>query len=113
DPNVVTLQAARSPSTGDGILAAVGEFVRFGAGRGGGEPEVAGRLSSRVELRFLPRSVDRGERTDPPGVERRLVLARRVERPPKTVSVAQVGAVVDACANARDRFVVEALYATG
>ncbi len=113
DPNVVSLQAARSSATVDGILAAVVEFVRFGAGRGWCDPEVAGRLSSRVELRFLPRGMDRGERTDRPVVERRLVRRRRVERPPRTVSVAQVDAVVDACANVRDRFVVQALYATG
>jgi integrase/recombinase XerD len=113
DPNVVTLQAARSPATVDGILAAVVEFVRFGAGRGWCEPEVAGRLSSRVELRFLPRGLDRGERTDRPMVERRVVRRRRVERPPATLTPGQVGVVVDACANVRDRFVVEALYATG
>ncbi|MGV1010521.1 MAG: tyrosine-type recombinase/integrase [Dermatophilaceae bacterium] len=113
DPNVVTLQAARSAGTVDGILAAVVEFVRFGAGRGWCDPQVAGRLSSRVELRFLPPGVDRGERTDRPVVQRRSVRRRRVERPPWTVSAGQVAAVVDACANVRDRFVVQALYATG
>lgn len=113
DPNVVTLRAARSPATVDGILAAVVEFVRFGASRGWCPPAVAGGLSSRVELRFVPAGLDRGERTDRPVVQRRAVRRRRVERPPATLTVGQVGAVVDACANVRDRFVVEALYGTG
>lgn len=113
DPNVVTLQAARSPATVDGILAAAVEFVRFGASRGWCEPAVAGRLSCRAQVRFMPASWDRGERTDPPVVARRAVRRRRVERAPRTLTAEQVGAMVDACANARDRFIVEALYATG
>lgn len=113
DPNVVTLQAARSPATVDGVLAAVVEFVRFGASRGWCPPTVAERLSSRVELRFAPPGLDRGERTDQPVVQRRVVRRRRVEQPPATLTATQVGAVVDACRNARDRFLVEALYATG
>jgi integrase/recombinase XerD len=113
DPNVVMLRAARSPGTVDGILAAVVEFVRFGAVRGWCDPALAGRLSSRAELRFLPATLDRGERTDRPVVQRRAVRRRRVERAPQTLTAGQVGALVDACLNARDRFVVEALYATG
>jgi len=113
DRNVVTLQAARSPATVDGIVAAVVEFVRFGVSREWCEPTVAGRLSSRVELRFVPAGLDRGERTDLPVVQRRAVRRRRAERPPVTLSAGQVAVVVDACANVRDRFVVEALYATG
>lgn len=113
DPNIVVLQAARSPATVDGIVAAVVEFVRFGATHGWCEPGVAGQLSSRVELRFLPASLDRGERIDRPVVQRRAVRRRRVERPPRTLTGEQVGALVDACGNLRDRFVVEALYATG
>jgi site-specific recombinase XerD len=41
------------------------------------------------------------------------VRRRRVERPPVTLTRDEVGALVDACANVRDRFVVELLYATG
>src|SRR5664280_1693352 len=95
------------------IVAAVVEFVRFGASRDWCAPAVAGRLSSRTELRFIPRGMERGERTDTPVVQRRAVRRRRVERPPATLTAGQVGAVVDACANLRDRFVVAALYATG
>ena len=113
EANVVTLQAARSPGTVDGIVAVVVEFVRFGVCRGWCDPDVAGRLSSRVELRFVPAGMDLGERTDRPVVQRRAVRRRRVERAPATLSAAQVGALVDACANVRDRFVVEGLYATG
>jgi integrase len=113
DPNVVTLRAARSAATVDGILAAVVEFVRFGASRGWCAPAVAGRLSCRAELRFIPPGMDRGERTDRPAVERRMVRRRRVERPPATLTAGQVGAVVDACVNVRDRFVVEVLCAAG
>lgn len=113
DRNVVMLGAARSAATVDGILAAVVEFVRFGASRDWCAPAVAGRLSSRTELRFIPPGMERGERTDTPVVQRRAVRRRRVERPPATLTAGQVGAVVDACANLRDRFVVEALYATG
>jgi integrase/recombinase XerD len=113
EANVVTLQAARSPGTVDGIVVAVVEFVRFGVARGWCSPEIAGQLGSRVELRFIPAGMDRGERTDRPVVQRRAVRRRRVERAPATLSAGQVGALAGACTNVRDRFVVEALYATG
>jgi len=89
------------------------EFVRFAASRGWCEPAVAERLSFRAELRFLPPGWDRGERTGMPTVNRRVVRRRRAERPPATLTGEQVGALVDACSRCRDRFVVEALYATG
>ena len=113
DPKVVALGAARSAATVEGILAAVVEFVRFGASRGWCEPAVAERLSFRTEVAFAPRSWDRGERTGRPVVERRVVRRRRVQVPPETLSAHQVGALVDACSNSRDRLVVEMLYATG
>jgi site-specific recombinase XerD len=111
--NVAVLRGARSPGTVDGIVAVVVEFVRFGVCRGWCDSDTAGRLSSRVELRFVPSGMERGERTDRPVVQRRAVRRRRVERAPATLSAAQVGALVDACGNVRDRFIVEALYATG
>lgn len=113
DPKVVMLGTARSPATVDGILTAVVEFVRFAASRGWCDSACAERLSSRVELRFAPAGWDRGERTDRASVSRRVVRRRRVERPPAMLTAAEVGALVDACSNLRDRFVVEALYATG
>ena len=113
ETRVVALAPARSAATVEGILAAVVEFVRFGAGRGWCEPAVAERLSFRTELAFTPRSWDRGERTGRPVVNRRVVRRRRPERPPETLSRDQVGALVDACSNWRDRFIVESLYATG
>jgi integrase/recombinase XerD len=113
DPKVVAIAPARSAATVEGVLAAVVEFVRFGAGRGWCEPAVADRLSFRAELAFAPRSWDRGERTGRPVVNRRVVRRRRTERPPETLSRDQVGALVDACSNWRDRLIVEALYATG
>ena len=113
EANVVTLQAARSPGTVDGIVAAVVELVRFGVARGWCSPEIAGQLSSRVELRFIPAGMDGGERADRPVVLRRAVRRRRAERAPATLRAGQVGALVDACTNVRDSFVVEALYATG
>jgi integrase/recombinase XerD len=112
-PTVVVLGSARSPATVEGILAAVVEFVRFAVSRGWCEPAVAERLSFRAELRFLPQGWDRGERTGRPVVNRRVVRRRRVERPPATLTVGQVGVLVDACSNCRDRLIVEGLYATG
>jgi site-specific recombinase XerD len=112
-PTVVVLGTARSAATVEGILAAVVEFVRFGASRGWCAPAVAQRLSSRTELRFAPRRWDRGERADRPVVERRRVRRRRVELAPATLSREQVGVLVNASANIRDRFVIETLYATG
>ncbi len=112
-PAVSVLSTARSAATVEGILAAVVEFVRFAASRGWCDPAAADRLSSRVELRFVPSGWDRGERTGRPVVNRRVVRRRRHERPPATLTADQVGALVDACANVRDRFTVEALYATG
>ena len=113
DPNVVSLAPTRSATTIDGILTAVVEFVRFLASRGWTEVTVASALSARHELRFLPPGFDRGERTERPVVNRRLVRRRRVERPPMTLTREEVVGLVDACRNPRDRFVVEALYATG
>lgn len=113
DPRVVSLGPARSAVTVDGILTAVVEFVRFLASRGWTDVSVAGALSIRHELRFLPPGFDRGERTGRPVVNRRLVRRRRVERPPMTLTREQVVALSDACRNPRDRFVVEALYASG
>jgi integrase/recombinase XerD len=113
DPKVVALGPARSAATVEGILAAVVEFVRFCASRGWCEAAVAERLSFRTELAFTPRSWDRGERTGRPIVNRRVVRRRRVQRPPEILSRDQVGALVDASSNWRDRFIVEALYATG
>jgi site-specific recombinase XerD len=113
DAKVAVLGSARSVATVEGILAAVVEFVRFAASRGWCELAVAERLSFRAELRFAPPGWDRGEREGRPVVERRVVRRRRAERPPVTLSREQVGTLVDACGNIRDRFVVEALYATG
>ena len=113
DPKLVVLGAARSPATVEGILAAVVEFVRFGASRGWCEPAVAERLSFRAELRFVPQGWDRGERIGRPTVNRRVVRRRRAELPPATLTGDQVGELVDACLSCRDRFIVEALYATG
>jgi site-specific recombinase XerD len=112
-PQVAMIAAARCAATVEGILAAVIEFVRFGASRGWCEQVVADRLSCRTELRFAPSGWDRGERTGRPVVNRRVVRRRRVQRPPITLTGEQVGALVDACSNSRDRFIVEALYATG
>ncbi|MGH9091875.1 MAG: tyrosine-type recombinase/integrase [Acidimicrobiales bacterium] len=112
-PAVAVLGSARSAATVEGILAAVVEFVRFGASRGWCDPAVAARLSSRTELRFVPRGWDRGERTGRPAVNRRVVRRRRAVRPPEVLTASQVGALVDVCSNVRDRFIVEALYATG
>ena len=95
----------RDPRRGGGLRR-----LRRVAGRT--EPAVAEVLSSRTELRFLPPGFDRGERRGRPVITRRRVRRRRVEKAPMTLSKQQVGALVDACGNARDRFVVEALYAT-
>lgn len=114
DPKTLSLVPARSPATIDGILGAVVEFIRFLASRGWTDVAVAGALSARHELRFLPPGFERGERaTTRPVINRRLVRRRRVERPPMTLTREEVSALVDACRNARDRFVVEALYASG
>lgn len=113
DPKLLSLEAARSPATVDGILAAVVEFVRFGASRGWSETGAAEVLSTRTELRFVPTRFDRGEREGRPVVRRRRVRRRRAERPPMTLTRAEVTMLVDACANRRDRFIVEALHVTG
>ena len=107
------LGTARSAATVEGILAAVVEFVRFATGRGWCDQAVADRLSFRVDLRFAPSSWDRGERSRRPVVNRRVVRRRRPQRPPAMLTVQQADALVDACGSWRDRFVVEALYATG
>ena len=111
--NVSSLVAARSPVTVDGILITAVEFVRFAASRGWSDAAAAEALSVRAELRFPPPRWDRGERAGRAVVTRRRVRRRRVEQAPAILTRDQVGALVDACGNVRDRFVVEALYATG
>jgi site-specific recombinase XerD len=113
DPRVVSLEPTRSPQTVDGILAATVEFVRCSASRGWCERSVAAALSTRRELRFLPAGLDPPEHGGHRVVQRRAVRRRRVERPPQTLAREQVGALVDACTNPRDRFIIDALYATG
>ena len=113
DPKLLSLEPSRSAATVDGILAAVVEFVRFASSRGWCEPRVAEGLSTPVELHFPPARLDRGEREGRPVVSRRRVRRRRVDRPPMTLTRAQVALLVDACTNRRDRFIVQALYATG
>ena len=113
DPKLLSLEPSRSAATVDGILAVVVEFVRFASSRGWCEPRVAEGLSTPVELHFPPARLDRGEREGRPVVSRRRVRRRRVDRPPMTLTRAQVALLVDACTNRRDRFIVQALYATG
>jgi site-specific recombinase XerD len=110
---VVAIGPARSAGTVDGILVVVVEFVRFLASRGITDAVVAEALSTRRELRFVPAGWDRGGRTGHPVVERHRVRRRRVQLAPMTSSGEEVAALVRACANDRDRFIVEALYATG
>jgi integrase/recombinase XerD len=113
DQTGVPLKAARSPATVDGILAAVVEFVRFGASRGWSDSRVAEALSTRQQLRFLPSRYDRGERIGRPVVNRRWARRPHAEKPPMTLTRVQVGELVDACGNLRDRFIVELLYGSG
>lgn len=113
DPKLLSLEPSRSAATVDGILAAVVEFVRFASSRGWSGPGAAEGLSTRIELRFPPARLDRGEREGRPVVRRRRVRRRRVDRPPMTLTRGQVAVLVDACTNRRDRFIVQALYASG
>jgi integrase/recombinase XerD len=113
EPGVVTLALARSAGTVDGILVATVEFVRFAVSRGWVASAVAETLGVRQLVRFPPARMDRGERGDLPVMRRRRVRRRRVERAPATVTRDEVARLVDACANVRDRFIVEALYSTG
>lgn len=110
---VVPIGPARSPVTVDGILTVVAEFMAFAASRGWVAPMAVEALRIRAELRYLPPGFDRGERRGRPVVTRRRVRRRRVQTAPMTLTGAQVAALADAAGNARDRFVVEALYATG
>ena len=107
------LSSERSAATVEGILTAVVEFVRFAAFRGWCGRDVASRLSVRTELAFSPPGWDRGGRAGRPVVERRLVRRRRAELPAETLSAGQVSVLANECLNIRDRFIVEALYATG
>jgi integrase/recombinase XerD len=113
DPAVVALAPARSAATIDGILTATVEFVRFGSSRGWTDTKTADALSVRRELSFLPPGFERGERSGRPMINRRLVRRRRIAKSPETLTAEQVGALVGACQNIRDRFIVEALYGTG
>jgi integrase len=112
-PTVVSMGPARSPGTVDGIVAAVVEFVRFAASRGWCDTAAADRLSARREVRFVPARYDRGERGGRQVVNRRWVRRPRVEKPPVALTRSEVGLLVDACVNVRDRLVVEMLYGTG
>ena len=113
DPTIVPIGPCRSAGTVDGILTVVVEFAWFCASRGLTAARSTEVLSTRRELRFVPSGWDRGERTGRPVVDRRRVRRRRVQSPPETLSGIEVAALVDACANSRDRLIVEGLYGTG
>jgi integrase len=110
---VVSLTPVRSAATVEGILAAVVDFVRFGASRGWCDAARAKGLSDPRGLRFVPDRWDRGEATGRPVVQRRRVRRRRAEKPPMTLTRGEVASLAGACPNVRDRFLVEMLYATG
>jgi site-specific recombinase XerD len=110
---VVTMTASRSAATVDGILVAVVEFAGFAASHGWADPASVAALSFSEALRFPPARWGRGERTGLPVIKRRRVRRRRVENAPAILSRDEVAALVEGCSNIRDRFIVEALYATG
>ncbi|MGC8628400.1 MAG: tyrosine-type recombinase/integrase, partial [Acidimicrobiales bacterium] len=110
---VVSLTPTRSAATVEGALAAVVDFVRFGVSRGWCDAASAEGLSDRRKVRFVPGCWDRGEATGPPVVQRRRVRRRHAEKPPMTLTRAEVTSLVEACSNARDRLLVEMTYASG
>jgi integrase/recombinase XerD len=102
--------ARRTNATIDQILGAVHSFYQFHM-----------RLGTIPELPLYQLSMPHRRRYKPflHGIvkakpeQRRVVSAKREQRLPKTLTIEQVEALIDACTHVRDRFLLALLFQTG
>lgn len=112
-PNVLVSDVSasrRSAKTVNKILAAVSSFYEYQVRNG---CEVAGRLSVWRDIgarRYKP-FLHHVDRSGPRRVS--MLAVREDRRQPKTLTAAEVRALLAACERLRDRFLVALLYETG
>jgi len=104
---------SRSGRTTNLYLIALCEFLRFAAREGLVDRALVDRLSEPKFLRYLPRGFDPGE-----DGQRRLVQARTLkvseyESPPESLEAEETAAVLRACRNPRDLFLVRVMLDMG
>jgi integrase/recombinase XerD len=103
----------RSEATADAVLGTVCEFLRFCARHGLIDAQMVGRLYESRYLRFTPAGFDPGEDGQFRVVRSRLLRCAVADRPFEFIEPEQVGRLVDAAVNVRDRFLVALVAVTG
>lgn len=103
----------RTGSTVNAHITAVSEFLRFAAREGIIEERVAGQLSRPKYLSYLPRDFNEGEGGQFRTVRARELVARETQPALQFLTDDQVDEVANSTTNARDRFLVRGLRATG
>ena len=103
----------RSEATADAVLGTVCEFLRFCVRHGLADGQVVGRLFETRYLRFAPAGYDPGEDGQFRTVRSRVLRYAVPERPFEFLGPEQIGPLVAAAGNVRDRFLIALLAVTG
>lgn len=103
----------RSAGTGDAILSAVCEFLRFCARHNLVDPALVRRLHEPRYLRFLPPGYEVGEDEQWRTVRSRVLRFATAETPFAFLEPDQIAPLVAATANPRDRCLVALIAMTG
>lgn len=103
----------RSAATGDAILGAVCEFLRFCARHNLMDRELVARLHERRYLRFMPPGYEAGEDERFRTVRSRVLRFAVAQTPFEFLEPEQLEPLVAAAGNPRDRFLVAVMGMTG
>jgi len=103
----------RKDSSADAVLVTMTEFLRFGAGRGWVSAKVAESLTQPRHLRFLPTDFETGEGGRFRQVQTRTLRFKTGEPGIECFTPEQVQVMVQLARNARDRFMIVLMRATG
>lgn len=107
------LERLRTGKTVNAHITAVSEFIRFGAREGFIAARVADRLTQPKYLSKTSRGFDVGEDGQFRHVRARLLVSPETERALELLADDEVDSLVSAASNARDRFLIYGLRATG
>ncbi|GAA3777936.1 tyrosine-type recombinase/integrase [Streptomyces chiangmaiensis] len=103
----------RKDSSADAVLVTVTEFLRFGVGRNWVSAKVAESLSQPRHLRFLPTDFETGEGGRFRQVQTRTLRFTADEPGVECFTPEQVQLMIQLARNARDRFMIVLMRATG
>jgi site-specific recombinase XerD len=103
----------RKDSSADAVLVTMTEFLRFGVGRNWVPARVADSLSQPRHLRFLPADLETGEGGRFRQVQTRTLRFKTGEPGIECFTPEQVQLMIRLARNARDRFMVVLMRATG